>query len=84
MVDKEDFCTCKKGCKGRCICTGFVSDRHWCSICKKTIEMEPDTEEKKQARKEFLTDCYSQDDIIVKSFSSESEWQEYKKKKVVA
>ena len=44
--------------------------------------MKPDTEEKKQARKKFLIDCHSQDDIIIKAFSSESEWREYKKRPV--
>ena len=70
----EDFCTCKPGSKGRCICTGAISDNHWCSLCKKTIEIEPDTEEQKLARKKFLLDCNSVDDIILKSFLSESEW----------
>lgn len=77
----EDFCTCKKGTKGRNICSCFSSDRHWCSICKKTILMKPDTEEEKQKRKEFLKDCHCRSDIIIKSVSSELDWQEYKNKK---
>lgn len=76
----EDFCTCEKGSKDRSICSAFSSDRHWCSICKKTIFEEPETEEKRQARKEFLADCHSQDDIIVKSFSTELEWKKYKER----
>lgn len=78
MVDKEDFCICERGSKGRNICSCFSSDRHWCSICKKTIFMEPDTEEEKRKRKKFLSDCHSMDDIIIKSFLSESDWQKYK------
>lgn len=74
----EDYCICKRGSKGRNICFAWSSDRQWCSICKKDIYIKPDTEEKKQARKEFLADCHSQDDIIVKSLSSELDWQKYK------
>ncbi len=79
---EQEFCTCKEGCNGRCICSCLSSDRHWCSICKKTIATKPDTEKDKKARKKFLLDCHSIDDIIVKSLSSETEWLKYKKKVV--
>lgn len=76
----EDYCTCKRGSKGRCICSSMSSDRFWCSICKKNLV--PETEEEKKKRKKFLRDCHSVDDAIVKSLSSPQEWLEYKKKKV--
>ena len=77
----EDYCTCKRDSKNRCTCSGMSSDRRWCSICKKTLV--PSTEEEKKERKKFLSDCHSQDDIILKSFMSAQEWLNYKKKKVV-
>ena len=80
----EEFCICEEGCAGRNICFAWSSDRQWCSVCKKDIQREPDTEKEKQARKKFLTDCHSIDDIIVKSLSLKSEWQKYKESNSLA